>query len=136
MTPLGAAVDASGTRAYVANQVAPIGTVSVIDTTQNGVVGTVTVGAGPSGVAAKLPGDRVYVTNRDDKTVSVIDTTTLAVVATVDVGNNPLGVAVESRRQPGLRRQQGQQQRERDRHERGRGRRRPSPSATIRRTWR
>jgi YVTN family beta-propeller protein len=93
--PLGAAVNAAGTRAYVTNQTAPDGTVSVIDTANNSVVATVTVGARASGVAVKLPGDRVYVTNRDDKNVSVIDTAINAVVATVTVGNNPLGIAVD-----------------------------------------
>ncbi len=92
--PLGAAVNAAGTRAYVTNQV-PDGTVSVIDATLNAVVATVTVGARPSGVAVKLPGDRVYVTNRDDKNVSVIDAATNTVVATVGVGNNPLGIAID-----------------------------------------
>jgi YVTN family beta-propeller protein len=43
----------------------------------------------------KLPGNFVYVTNRDDKNVSVIDTATNAVVATVPVGNNPLGIAID-----------------------------------------
>jgi len=58
-------------------------------------VATVPVGAGPSGVAVKLPGDRVYVTNRDDKTVSVIDTANNATIATIPVDNNPLGIAID-----------------------------------------
>lgn len=90
--PLGAAVNAAGTRAYVINQLS--GSVSVIDTSINGVVETVTVGGGPSGVAVKPPGDLAYVTNRDDKNVSVIDTTANMVVATVVVGDNPLGITV------------------------------------------
>jgi YVTN family beta-propeller protein len=53
------------------------------------------VGARPSGVAVKLPGDRVYVTNRDDKNVAVIDTATNAFVTTIPVGNNPLGIAID-----------------------------------------
>jgi YVTN family beta-propeller protein len=93
--PLGAAVHPSGSRTYVANQVAPNGTVSVIDTASNTVIATVPVGARPSGVAVKLPGNFVYVTNRDDKNVSVIDTATNAVVATIAVGNNPLGIAID-----------------------------------------
>lgn len=39
-------------------------TVSVIDTATNAVVATVTVGAGPSGVAVNPAGTRVYVANQ------------------------------------------------------------------------
>ena len=76
-------------------------TVSVIDTSTNTVVETVSVGSNPYGVAVHPAGTRVYVTNsaldrspNGNHTVSVIDTSTNTVVETVSVGSNPVGVAV------------------------------------------
>src|SRR3989338_6732016 len=76
-------------------------TVSVIDTSTNTVVETVSVGSNPYGVAVHPAGTRVYVTNsaldrspNGNHTVSVIDTSTNTVVETVSVGSNPIGVAV------------------------------------------
>jgi YVTN family beta-propeller protein len=89
----GLAVHPNGSRVYVANELS--GTVSVIDTALNTVVGTVTVGDGPRSVAVNPAGTRVYVVNNLAFTVSVLDTTTLEVVATVGVGQRPVGVAVD-----------------------------------------
>jgi YVTN family beta-propeller protein len=47
--------------------------VSVINTSNNTVVDTVTVGSGPDGVAVSPDGSRVYVTNNFGDSVSVID---------------------------------------------------------------
>lgn len=73
------------------------GTVSVLDTANNAVVATVTVGSEPSGAAVTPLGTRVYVTNQVAPvgTVSVIDTSVNGVVATVTVGARPSGVAVK-----------------------------------------
>jgi YVTN family beta-propeller protein len=61
--------------AYITN--ASDGTVSVIATTTNTVVGSpITVGATPRGVAVTPDGSKVYVANQGSSTVSVIATAT------------------------------------------------------------
>jgi YVTN family beta-propeller protein len=81
--------------AYVPNH--GEGTVSVVDTANNAVVTTITVGSEPLGAAVDPAGARAYVTNQVaiDGTVSVIDTALNGVVATVHVGVGPSGVAVK-----------------------------------------
>ncbi|MBV6757782.1 Ig-like domain-containing protein [Rhodococcus opacus] len=81
----------AGTKTYVANQGSK--SVSVLDA-NNAVVGSVTVGTSPTGVAANPAGTRVYVTNSGSGNVSVIDTVTNKVVATVTTGTTPNAVAV------------------------------------------
>ena len=83
-------MNADGSRVYVTNQSA--GTMSVIDTTNNAVVSTITIGGNPRAVALNADGSRAYVTNSGY--VSVIDTSTRTVVTTVTVGSSPNGVAV------------------------------------------
>jgi YVTN family beta-propeller protein len=95
--------------AYITNQTS--NTVSVIDTTTNAVIATISVGGDPEGVAVtpngpcrprywrsrrcrKGDGRKVYVANTISNTVSVIDTTTNAVIATIPVGISPQGVTV------------------------------------------
>jgi len=104
--PSGIAANPSGTRVYVANSgECPIGpcqqpgTVSVINTSNNSVINTVTVGIGPCHLAVNPSGTRVYVSNcgymdGDENTVSVIDTDTDTVIATVEGVNDPDGVTV------------------------------------------
>ncbi|MGH6812854.1 MAG: YncE family protein, partial [Methylocella sp.] len=72
------------------------GTVSVIDTATNKVVGTpITVGILPKGVAVTPDGKHAYVTNGGSNTVSVIATASNTVVGTpITVGDEPLGVAI------------------------------------------
>ncbi|MCK9469445.1 MAG: YncE family protein, partial [Porticoccaceae bacterium] len=77
--------------AYIANNSS--NTVSVIDTANNTVIDTVTVGSSPFGVAVSPDGARVYVTNNFDGNVSIIDTADNS-VTTVTVGSYPYGVAV------------------------------------------
>ncbi|MBU3749726.1 MAG: hypothetical protein FGM52_04625, partial [Mycobacterium sp.] len=84
----GLAVSPDGARVYVsdANQ----GTVSVIDTATNAVVGSpITVGAVPSTVAVSRDGERVYVLNAGDGTVSVIGANTNTVGSAIVVGGKP-----------------------------------------------
>jgi YVTN family beta-propeller protein len=77
--------------AYVVNE--SDGTVSVMDTTTNKVVATVTVGGSPTGVAVTPDGKHVYVANNAN--VLVIDTSNNTVVGTpITVGNGPVAVAV------------------------------------------
>jgi YVTN family beta-propeller protein len=79
--------------AYVTNE--GDGTVSVIDTATNTVVGTpIPVGSAPTGVAVTPDGKHVYVTNLRSNDVSVIETTGNTVVAAVAVGLGPEGIAV------------------------------------------
>jgi YVTN family beta-propeller protein len=68
----------------------------VVDTANNSVVTTVTVGFSPFGVAAHPSGSHVYISNTDDDpgSVSVIATASNTVVATVPVGMGPMGLAV------------------------------------------
>jgi YVTN family beta-propeller protein len=61
----------------------------VIDGTTNGIVGTVTVGNDPRGIAANFLIGEVYVANFGGNTVSVVSTASNAVIATVPVGNAP-----------------------------------------------
>src|SRR6266849_6084859 len=80
------------THAYIVNTGS--NSVSVIDTTSNTVVATVSVGGSPLEVAITPDGTRVYVTNGNDNTVSVIDAASNTVVATVGVGAGPTAVAI------------------------------------------
>jgi YVTN family beta-propeller protein len=57
--------------------------VSVIDTSSNTVVATITVGTTPVGVAASPDGTRIYVVNQAANTVSIINTATNTVVGTL-----------------------------------------------------
>jgi len=70
------------------------GTVSVIDTNLNRVIGSIAVWAGPNTMTMDVTGARLYVPNYTDGTISVIDTASGAVVATIGVGANPFRPAV------------------------------------------
>jgi YVTN family beta-propeller protein len=89
--PYEVAVNPKRKRAYVANQLTNPGTVSVINTSSNKVVATITTGAPPigppTGVAVTPDGKHVYVTNESTPTgtVAVIKAATNKVVATIPV---------------------------------------------------
>jgi YVTN family beta-propeller protein len=69
----------------------------VIDTATNSAIGTIPVGAEPSGIAITPDGSRAYVSNRASNTVSVIDVAAGAVLGTpIPVGSHPEGVAISS----------------------------------------
>jgi len=72
--PVGLTVTPDGSYVYVANRRHNFanGTVSVIRTSDNTVVDTISVGHWPYGVAVTPDGSNVYVANYDDDTVSVI----------------------------------------------------------------
>ncbi len=74
------------------------GSVSIIDESNNAVVGLVEVGANPFPIAVNAATNMVYVANSYDSTVSVIDDSANppAVVATIGVGSTPFGIAVNS----------------------------------------
>ncbi|MDQ5988302.1 MAG: Virginiamycin B lyase [Syntrophus sp. SKADARSKE-3] len=72
-------------------------TVSVIDTANNTVKTTVTVGTQPLGVAVHPQGKYVYVANYASNTVSIIDVVNNhTVINTIPVGSNPYGIAVNA----------------------------------------
>lgn len=97
--PRGVAIDPTGTYAYVANF--GDGTVSVFNIQPPAPRDEVSVGQGPSGIAAvTMPGisadtTKVYVANYDDGTVSVLtdDGSTVTTTTISSVGVNPVGVA-------------------------------------------
>ena len=84
--------------AYIANYGVfpfPAGnTISVINTTTNIVVGSITVGSNPFGVAITPDGTKVFVTNYGSNNVSVINTATNTVIATITVGSQPQGIVL------------------------------------------
>jgi YVTN family beta-propeller protein len=57
-------------------------TVTIIDTSSQSVVGTITVGIGPQGIAVSTDGLNGYTANQTARTISVIDLTTDTVTAT------------------------------------------------------
>jgi YVTN family beta-propeller protein/VCBS repeat-containing protein len=83
----------AGTRAYVTNKTA--GTVTVIDTTTNTVIGTIAVGARPDGLAIKPDGKTLYVSSLDSNTIKVVNTATNTVTATIAVAK-PSAMAMSS----------------------------------------
>ena len=69
-------------------------TVTVLNTANNTIVSTITVGSGPIGVAISPDGSKAYVTNAGSATVSVINTITNTVTSTIPVGQYPYGICV------------------------------------------
>jgi len=85
-------VDVNPTYAYVANQGSA--NVSVINTSTNTVVTTISVGTSPISATVTPNGLYAYVTNQGNANVSVINTSTNTVVTTISVGTNPHAVAI------------------------------------------
>jgi YVTN family beta-propeller protein len=69
-------------------------TVTLIDPNSYTIIGSITVGAGPNGVAITPNGVHAYVTNTNDGTVSVIDMIARTVITTITVGNDPNTIAI------------------------------------------
>jgi YVTN family beta-propeller protein/VCBS repeat-containing protein len=98
LAEIGAADDAhavvvTATRAYVTNRTA--GTVTVIDTASNTVIGTIAVGPTPDALVINPTGTKLYVTSLDNNTVNVVDTTTKAITKTFTVAK-PSAIAMSS----------------------------------------
>ena len=92
----GTASASSPAYAYIANYGSPTGggnTVSVIDTSTQTVVNTITVTTSPYGVAVNPDGSKVYVSGFGSYAVSVIDTST-SVVSTIPAPRVEWGVAI------------------------------------------
>ena len=90
--PLGIAINAAGTRGYVAHSTGT--TVTVLDTIANIVVTTITVTANATGVAVTPDGSKVYVTHSPGNVVTVINATNNTVTTTIPVGIDPFGIAI------------------------------------------
>src|SRR5262249_41635121 len=71
----------NGQTVYVANSIS--GTVSVINAASREVVGTISVGAEPYGIALTPNGTKLYVTNARSDDISVISTATNTVIRTI-----------------------------------------------------
>ena len=91
-SPIGVAITPNGLYAYVTNQGS--NTVSVVSTSSDSVVSTISVGTDPDGIAITPNGQYAYVANYNSNSVSVISTSSNSVVATIPIGTNPTGVAV------------------------------------------
>jgi YVTN family beta-propeller protein len=76
---------------YVVNSQpdANAGTVSVIDTSKNGIVATIPVGRNPRSISVDSTGNRAFVANSGSNSVSVIDLTSRKVIQTAGVGERP-----------------------------------------------
>jgi YVTN family beta-propeller protein len=94
-SPYAVAVTPDGAFAYV-TLLGPPGSVVVIDTASNTVVGTpIAVGGNsPQGIAIRPDGAFAYVTSTSDGIVAVINTATNTVTTTVTVGSSPFGIAI------------------------------------------
>ncbi len=102
--PAGLALTPNGNFLYVINYVdgnVGTGTVSVVQTSDNTVVRTITGFSGPFAIAITPDGTRAYVTNFGSNnfdphgsTVSVIDLLSNTIIATINVGIQPAGIAI------------------------------------------
>ncbi|MCX7884076.1 MAG: carboxypeptidase regulatory-like domain-containing protein [Caloramator sp.] len=73
---------------YVANMNS--NTVSVIDTTSDKILATISVGSSPYNIAKTSNGKYVFSLNSGDGTISMIETMTNSVIATINVGSFPI----------------------------------------------
>jgi YVTN family beta-propeller protein len=85
--PVAIAGNAANSKMYVVNN--GNNTVTVVSTTDNTIVKTITVGAQPIWAVMSTDGVDVFVVNQGDGTVSVIDTTLDIVITTINVGLTP-----------------------------------------------
>lgn len=104
--PSGFAIAPNGTTAYVNNYGGPAGvmsgngtTVSVVNLTTNTIVGTITVGLAPAGLAVTPNGEFVYVIDYVDGnpgtgTISIIATSSNTVVGTIPGFSGPFQIAI------------------------------------------
>lgn len=89
--PSGIAVTPDGSRVYVANDASD--NVSVIDTSTNTVIATITAPANSQEIAISPNGLFAYLTNENNATVSIINTSNNTITGTIPVGMGPTGVA-------------------------------------------
>jgi YVTN family beta-propeller protein len=102
--PASLAVTPNGAYVYVINYVdgnPGTGTISIIQTSSNTVVGTIPGFSGPFAIAISADGDHAYVTNFGSNnfspvgtTVTVVDLHTNRVSDTISLGTQPSGIAI------------------------------------------
>ena len=78
--------------AYVPNEKS--GTISIIDTVTDSVVGEVKAGTKPRGRVARKDGKALYVSDQPTNSLLIVDLATKAVVGSVVVGESPEGVGI------------------------------------------
>jgi YVTN family beta-propeller protein len=83
---------AAAQQAYVANEKS--GTVSIVDTARDEVVGEIRTGTKPRGMAASLDGTTLYVSDQAANALLVVDIAKRAVVSKIDLGESPEGVYI------------------------------------------
>jgi len=88
------AIAAHGQTVYVSLGTAKNGEVVFINTVDNTVDDTVTVGENPYGLAITPDGKKLYVANRNSNSISVIDVLKKEVTNTIKVGLNPTKVTI------------------------------------------
>lgn len=104
LAPASLAISPDGRFVYVINYVdgnPGTGTISIIQTSDNTVIGTIPGFSGPFAIVINRCGTRAYVTNFGSNnfapvgtTVSVVDLTRRAISATIEVGTQPSGIAL------------------------------------------
>ena len=83
---------ATAQTAYVANE--KTGTLSLIDTARDAVVGEIRAGTKPRGMAVSRDGSRIYVSDQPSSSLLVVDIARRAVTATIPLGESPEGVGI------------------------------------------
>jgi YVTN family beta-propeller protein len=90
--PKGVVVNASNTKAYIADQTND--RVHVIDLQTKTSIATIAVGDAPNSIVINSAGTKIYVTNYVGHSISVIDVATSTVSSTITTGLYPLGIAI------------------------------------------
>jgi YVTN family beta-propeller protein len=81
----------AGPNAYVANEKS--GTVSVVDTERDELIGEVRTGGKPRGMAASRDGKLLYVSDQTANALLVVELLSQKVVSKIDLGESPEGVS-------------------------------------------
>ena len=84
----------AGPLAYVANEKS--GTVSIIDTALDRVVGEMPAGKRPRGMALSPDGKRLYVSDQSANALHVIDTGERRIGRSIALGESPEGVSISA----------------------------------------
>ncbi|MDD3887904.1 MAG: choice-of-anchor D domain-containing protein [Patescibacteria group bacterium] len=94
----GLALNPTGSLLYATNILTD--EVKVVNTTDNSIIGSVTVGDAPWGISSNHLGTRVYVANQNSNNISVIDALTNTVIDTIAVGTFPYAAGTFVEQQP------------------------------------
>ena len=88
------AVSFAGPIAYVPNERS--GTLSLIDTDTDAVVGEIRTGGKPRGIVVSADGKRLYVSDQSTNALLVVDIAARAVSSRVELGESPEGVGISA----------------------------------------